>query len=280
MSNLNVQPLNPGQVVSQRNLSVVIPMYRTSRFLKKLWEQLNLYLPANTEVIFVDDDCPERSGDAVALLPEGLKRLVVKISPNAGQHAAVLTGIRHAGGSDIAVMDADLQDSPLALAELLDAYYQRDFDAVCAQRRGDYAEFDRRITAKGYRHLIWMLSAGRVPKDASMFLVMGRAAALRVLDLNDPLVPLVPALARTGARVTALPIERPRREVGISAYSGSMRAAIAVRGILTMTPAFPHLRRRNQTRWQKVPRTNAVEPSAHADCETNDIDRQAMESKL
>jgi polyisoprenyl-phosphate glycosyltransferase len=249
-------------------LSVVVPMYLTSQFLNKLWEQLNLHLPADTEVVFVDDACPEGSGNAVALLPDGLKRLVVKVTPNAGQHAAVLTGIRYAHGSDIAVMDADLQDSPLALAELLDAHRQSDFDATCAQRRGEYAKFGRRLTAKGYRHLIWLLSAGRVPKDASMFLVMRRAAALRVLDLNDPYVPLVPALARTGARIAALPIERPRREAGTSAYSGSMRADIALRGILTMTPAFHELRRRNQTRWQNVLRTTLVEPSSHPDRES------------
>lgn len=245
-------------------LSVVVPMYRTCRFLEELWDQLNLHLPPNTEVIFVDDDCPERSGDAIALLPERMRRLVVKISPNGGQHAAVLTGMRHASGSDVAVMDADLQDSPSALLQLLTSHREGNLDAVCAQRRGDYAEIGRRMTAKGYRRMIWMLSAGRVPNDASMFLVMRRAAALRVLDLDDPFVPLVPALARTGARLAAVPIERRRRDAGMSAYSGSMRAAVAARGLLTMTPAFHPLRRINQARWQREGRTIHIEPAASA----------------
>jgi polyisoprenyl-phosphate glycosyltransferase len=242
-------------------LSVVIPMFRTSAFLHELWEQLNLHLPADTEIVFVDDACPEGSGDSVADLSAGLRRLVVKISPNGGQHAAVLTGLRYATGSFVAVMDADLQDSPRALALLLAAHRSQEVDAVCAQRRGQYADLGRRLTAKCYRRAATLLSRGRIPIDASMFVVMRSDAALRVLELDDPYVPLVPALARCRARMIALPVERERRPTGTSGYSGTMRANVAARGLLTMTPTFRLLRRSNHARQRRRPRTVLVERS-------------------
>jgi polyisoprenyl-phosphate glycosyltransferase len=247
---MNASPSDWHVPASRPRVSVVIPMYRTSAFLGELWEELNACLPPDTEIVFVDDGCPERSADLVCALPVGLDRVVVRISPNGGQHAAVLTGLRHTSGTSIAVMDADLQDTPAALIALVAEHDRGNVDAVCAKRRGRYVELGRRLTAKAYRRTIWTLSMGRIPIDASMFLVMTRDAAQRVLQLDDPFVPLVPALARTGSRIAALPVERQPRAGGASAYSGRMRAAVAARGLLTMTPAFhalSHVNRKRQT---------------------------------
>ena len=93
-------------------LSLVIPMYRSAATLTALLQRLSATVPGS-EVVFVDDACPERSADHVAAIScHDLEIVIVRVVPNVGQQAAVQIGALHATGNIIVVMDADLQDAP------------------------------------------------------------------------------------------------------------------------------------------------------------------------
>jgi len=229
------------------DLSVVVPMHRTARHLPELLQRLDAAVPG-AEVVLVDDACPERSADLADTLPShSLRVTVVRLSVNLGQHAAVHQGLARANGARVAVMDADLQDAPEALPQLLAALDDDPaLSAVCAARSGDYASPGRQSTARCYRWTARVLSRGRIPKGAGMFLVARRPAIEAVRSLDDPFAPLVPSLAAAGQVMHAVPVRRDVRDDGASGHRGSDRLRIALRGLAVLTPLRPVLARRHR----------------------------------
>jgi glycosyltransferase involved in cell wall biosynthesis len=228
-------------------LSVVLPLYRTRASVPELVDRL---LPAvaslglRAELVFVDDACPERSHEAARSHPAPDANVVIlRHDRNRGQHAAVLSGLGAATGGMVATMDADLQDAPEDLPRLVERLLATGCDAVAAGRRGRYEKVSRRLTARLFRWSVSRLTAGRIPGDAAMFLVMTSAARDRVLGLGDPGVHLVAALGRVGARMESVPVERRRRAQGDSSYPSWRRAAVAARALLVLTPLYPVVRR-------------------------------------
>lgn len=228
-------------------VSVVVPMYRTAAHLPELLRRLDEAVPG-AEVVLVDDRCPEGSADLAAGLDTRSLHLVIRrLSANIGQHGAVHVGLAAATAPVVAVMDADLQDRPEALPALLAALAAHpEADAVCAARAGQYEGLGRRCTARGYRATARVLSGGRIPRGAGMFLVARRSAVDAVRALDDPLAPLVPALAAARCRLLAQPVPRDPRADGDGAHLSRQRLLIALRGLALLTPARHLLARRHR----------------------------------
>jgi glycosyltransferase involved in cell wall biosynthesis len=243
-------------------LSVVLPMHNTRAHVTELLDRLVASCPPGTELVCVDDGCPQRSADAVRAWAEEASTPVrlLRLTPGVGQHAALMIGLAHTTGDRAAVMDADLQDAPEDVATLLDTLAAEEpagVDLVAAGRRGDYEAGGRQRTARWYRRAVTLLSRGRVPADAGMFSAMTGDARDRILDIDDPVAPLVPLAARAGVRMRTVPVERRARPDGPSSTSSTRRARIAWRGIVTLLPIYPLVRRRRFRRWPRP--TVAVE---------------------
>ena len=226
-------------------LSVVLPLYRTGQFVPELVDRLAVALAAvgGVELVFVDDGCPEASYRQVPARSAGaLSVVVLRHDRNRGQIAAVRTGLRRATGSFVAVMDTDLQDAPEDLPVLLDELVRSGGDAVAAGRRGDYEARGRMLTGRLYRRAVHVLSRGIVPPDAGLFMVMRGEIARRVVSLGEGSVHPVPALARLGARIATVAVDRRPRPDGSSSYGAGGRLTVAVRNLLVLTPAYPVLR--------------------------------------
>ncbi|MEL6524897.1 MAG: glycosyltransferase family 2 protein [Chloroflexota bacterium] len=115
------------------SISVVIPVYRGALTISELAEQLDEALPTITdtyEVIMVEDRGGDDSWEVIQTLSEKYTRLRgIKLMRNAGQHAALLCGIRSAQYEVVVTMDDDLQHPPSQIAPLL-AKLQEGHDVV------------------------------------------------------------------------------------------------------------------------------------------------------
>jgi glycosyltransferase involved in cell wall biosynthesis len=209
----------------------------------ELIDRLTRACPTDTELVFVDDSCPEGSGQEVLRRWSHVPGRLVLLHQQVGQQAAVQTGLRASRGRLVVVMDADLQDAPEDVPVLLAALAGADVDMVCAGRRGNYSAAGRERTARAYRRLVRLLSRGQVPADAGMFSVLSRAGVDRVIALADHGAPLVPCAARAGLRIASIPVTRRARPSGRSATTSWHRVSIAARGLATVTPLHPILRR-------------------------------------
>src|SRR5215831_5231568 len=149
-------------------LSIVIPVYNECDVLPALLTALRHTLASrqNYEVIFVDDGSSDGSSDMLRQLAAADSHLkVLFFSRNFGHQAAITAGIDFASGDAVAVMDADLQDPPDLLLQMLDLLNQG-YDVVSAQRLTREGEsFMKRRTAKIFYWLMRKMVDSRVQEE-------------------------------------------------------------------------------------------------------------------
>lgn len=209
------------------SISFVIPTYRTADTLPELIDQIDAVAPTfahRHSIVVIDDACPERSGQAVA---GRAGTTVHRFETNRGQRAAVLAGLARADADVACVLDADLQDDPVAVRQLVAELEASGADVVCAGRRGAYESTIRRTQAWIFRRLRWVMSRGRIPPDAGVFHVATAGAVRGMLVVASPGDDPPVAYARSGARIVSIPVERRPRPTGTSSYSAVDRLRMA-----------------------------------------------------
>ena len=207
-------------------ISVVVPVFRNRDTVAELFARVAAVLDAQSvpfELIFVDDSSPDDSFAVLSRLAAADERVIVaRLATNVGQHAAVVEGLYLAQGARVLVMDADLQDRPESIPELMGP---AGFHAVFAGRRGRYESTSRLLTSRLFKRTLALLTG--VPADAGLFVLLSREMVDRLLGMprRDPYV--VAMIGCTGMPVTSVPIEREPRPHGRSAYTlrGRVRAA-------------------------------------------------------
>jgi glycosyltransferase involved in cell wall biosynthesis len=213
-------------------ISVVVPVYRNADTLRELHGRLCKALEGagvSFEILFVDDACPAGSlGILHDLVRRDPRVAVLALASNVGQHRAVLAGLGHARGEKVVVLDADLQDPPEAIPDLLNKLHEG-YGAVFAGRRGRYESPARLLTSRLFK---WLLhKASGVPADAGLFVAMNREMVDRLLAYDEPRPFLVAQMGFTGLPLASIPVERTPRPGGESAYSFRARLLIGVRAL-------------------------------------------------
>jgi dolichol-phosphate mannosyltransferase len=182
------------------------------------------------EVVVVDDG----SRDTTPALLEKARRdwpqlRLVRLRANAGHQAALSAGLQRARGSWVATIDADLQDPPETLADMLTEADTAGVDVVYGVRsdRSSDSHF-KRFTAGLYYRMIRRLVGHHVPSDAGDFRLMSRAtvdAVNRLPEQNRVLRLVVPALGFPSAQV---PYVRDERAAGTTKYPLSRMIRLTV----------------------------------------------------
>ncbi len=204
-------------------LSVVVPMYDEEAVLGLFTARLRPVLDGLREpyeVLVVDDG--SRDATPVLLLREQREwpqLRVVRLRANAGHQAALSAGLARARGAWVATLDADLQDPPEVVAQMLASARAADADVAYGVRtdRTTDSAF-KRLTARAYYRLMRSLVGGHVTSDAGDFRLMSRATvdAINSLPQHHRVLRLVvPAL---GFPSVAVPYRREARAAGRTKY--------------------------------------------------------------
>lgn len=182
------------------------------------------------EVVVVDDG----SRDTTPALLEKVRRdwpqlRVIRLRANSGHQAALSAGLQRAHGAWVATIDADLQDPPETLAEMLAEAENAGVDVVYGVRsdRSSDSAF-KRWTAAAYYRMIRRLVGHHVPSDAGDFRLMSRAtvdAVNRLPEQNRVLRLVVPALGFPSGQV---PYVRDERAAGATKYPLSRMIRLSV----------------------------------------------------
>ncbi|MFG1658947.1 glycosyltransferase family 2 protein [Micromonospora chersina] len=226
----------------QPALSVVVPMFNEEAVLPLLAVRLRGVLDGlgeTYEVVAVDDGSTDGTGAALAALRVGWPELrVLRLRRNSGHQAALHAGLLRARGAYVASIDADLQDPPEVIVELLRRARADALDVVYAVRadRSRDTRF-KRWTAGGYYRLVRRLVGEQVPAQAGDFRLLSRAVveALRELPERNPVLRLVvPWLGFPSGEVT---YERQERAAGRTKYPLSRMAGLAAESVTSFSAA-------------------------------------------
>ncbi|HEU6450985.1 MAG TPA: glycosyltransferase family 2 protein [Gemmatimonadaceae bacterium] len=223
-------------------LSAVVPVYNEEGSLGELHRRVTAVLESLElpyELILVDDGSRDRTPGIIAELCADDPRVrAVHFSRNFGHQAALAAGLQHASGRGVVVLDADLQDPPELIPELV-ARWREGHQVVYAQRRRREREgVVKRGAAFLFYRALKRITRFEIPADTGDFCLMDRAVVDLLNSMPERNRYVRGLRAWVGFRQTAVPFDRPPRYAGEPKYTFAGSFGLAVNGILALSK-FP-----------------------------------------
>ena len=224
-------------------LSIVIPCYNEEDSIPLLVEQLVPVLERETggswNLVLVDDGSRDRTAEIIWTLHARDPRMQgVRLSRNFGHQPAVWTGIRHARGGCIGVIDCDLQDPPEVLMQLYAKVSREGYD-VCAGVRGrrEEAPWWLGLAYKAFYRLMNLLAEHDYTRDSGDFCVFNRRVHAVLCRLEETAAVHRGLRSWVGFRQTTVSYSRPPRARGKSKYNLVRLFWLAVNNMVNFSTA-------------------------------------------
>ena len=210
-------PAAPGEP-RMDEITVIVPCFDEAEVLPAFHARLAAVmqsLPVRWSVLYVDDG----SRDATAVVIAGLvarhdEASGLGLSRNFGKEAAMTAGLDHAPGDAVVIIDADLQDPPEVIPDLV-AAWRAGADVAFAQRRVRHGEtWVKRSTASVFYRLMARVGRVRMPQDTGDFRLMSRRAVDALNRLREHHRFMKGLFAWIGFNQVAVPYDRAPRFAG------------------------------------------------------------------
>ncbi|WP_246688512.1 MULTISPECIES: glycosyltransferase family 2 protein [unclassified Mesorhizobium] len=219
--------------------SLVIPIFNEEAVLPLLVRRITALLDkfdAGAEAIFVDDGSQDTSVIFLRGMAATDQRFrLIELSRNFGHQIAITAGMDAAAGEAVIVMDADLQDPPEVVLDLV-AKWKEGYEIVYARRTKREGEtlFKRASASLFYRALEQMTSV-TIPRDVGDFRLVGRKAleTFRQMPERDRFVRGM--FGWMGFKQTAVSFDRPERAAGETKYPFWKMVRLAVHGVISFS---------------------------------------------
>lgn len=220
-------------------LSVVVPIYNEEQNLDYLFERLISALDSlnlKYEIVCVNDGSKDNS---LKYLVEHHHRnpdiKVVDLSRNFGKEIALSAGLDYALGSAIVPIDADLQDPPELIAELV-AKWREGYDVVYATRRLREGEsWLKRFTANAFYQTITRMTPVPIPKNTGDFRLLDRCVVNALKQLPERNRFMKGLFAWVGFKQTSIMYDRPQRYKGVTKWNYWKLWNFAIDGITSFS---------------------------------------------
>jgi len=221
-------------------ISLVVPCYNEITVLRQTHTALAaaaIRWGEPAEIVFVDDGSTDGTWGLICELAAADPRVGgVRLSRNFGQQRAIGAGLERARGDAVIVLDADLQDPPELIAEMLNAW-RSGHDVVIAQRQRRLGEsWVRRTLTNGFYALLTRLAAIPLLRDAGDFALLDARVVRAMLDCPEQAVFWRGLRGWTGFRQTVVQFDRPPRAAGKSKYTWRKLLRLAGDGLLSFSP--------------------------------------------
>ena len=223
------------------SLTVVVPAYNEAAVLETFHARLSRVLdalPLEGRVLYVDDGSADGTWDIIASLSAGDGRVgALKLSRNFGKEAAMTAGLDEADGDAVVVIDADLQDPPELIPDLVEQW-RAGYDVVYATRSARAGETGfKRFTSAAFYRTMEKLSDTAVPRDTGDFRLLSRRALDALRQLRERQRFMKGLFAWIGYRQTAVRYQRDPRHAGKTKWNYWRLAQLAVEGITSFSTA-------------------------------------------
>lgn len=226
-----------------RNLiSIVLPVYNEEAGIVKTIEVLENFVekqPQDFELLFIDDGSTDTSVSLIkAMQQKYLNIKLIKFSRNFGHQLAISAGIRYTMGDAVVVMDADLQDPPSVIPEMIKEW-KKGAQVVYGKRKSRAGEtWFKKISASLFYRFLQKIASINIPLDTGDFRLMDRRVIkeLRKMNETDPFVRGL--VSWVGFKQTSVEYERKERIAGSSKYPLKKMVNLALSGITSFSD-FP-----------------------------------------
>ena len=223
-----------------KKISIIIPAYNEEESLPFLYERLEKLMDSITnyefEILFINDGSKDNTLNLIKEYREKDSRIsYVDFSRNFGKEIGMIAGLDYATGDAVIFMDADLQDPPELIPEMI-KYWEEGYDDVYAQRRTRAGEtFLKKFTSKMYYKVLQTLTSVPIQKDTGDFRLLDRRCVnalkkLRETDRNSKSM-----FSWIGYKKKAVLYDRDPRVAGKTKWNYKKLVNLAIDGITSFT---------------------------------------------
>jgi polyisoprenyl-phosphate glycosyltransferase len=219
--------------------SIVVPIYNEAENINELYRRVSQVmnqLALTGELILVNDGSHDRSLMLMQELHQNDRRVCyVSLARNFGHQIAVTAGLQYARGKAVLILDADLQDPPELLPDMLKLWRQG-YDVIYAQRIQRHQEsWFKRCCAYCFYRVLQQLADVDIPTDTGDFCLLDRKVVDTLNAMPERVRYLRGLRSWVGFRHTAIPFERDPRHAGEVKYTFRKSLRLAINGIVSFS---------------------------------------------
>ena len=224
-----------------KKISLVIPMYYEEEVANECYEKVSSVLKKledkyDYEIIFVNDGSKDKTLEILEeIAKKDEKAKIISFSRNFGHQAAVTAGLKEVTGDAIVIIDADLQDPPELIPEMLELWEQGN-EVIYGKRKTRKGESAfKLLTAKMFYKTLNALSDVEIPKDTGDFRLVDRKVVDVINSLPEHNKFLRGLFSWVGFKQKAYEYERQERYAGKTKYPLKKMLKLASDGIISFS---------------------------------------------
>lgn len=221
-----------------KTVSIVIPMYYEEEVARECYEKVSNVLKSlkdkyDYEIIFVNDGSKDKTLEILEnIAKDDKKAKIISFSRNFGHQAAVTAGLKEVSGDAIVIIDADLQDPPELIPQMLELWEQGN-EVIYGKRKTRKGESAfKLLTAKMFYKTLNALSDVEIPKDTGDFRLVDRKVVDVINSLPEHNKFLRGLFSWVGYKQKAFEYERQERFAGKTKYPLKKMLKLASDGII------------------------------------------------
>ncbi len=223
-----------------KKISIIIPAYNEEDSLPYLYERLTKLIDDiknyEFEILFVNDGSKDKTLEIIKEYRKKDNRFAyVNLSRNFGKEIAMIAGLDYAKGDAVVFMDADLQDPPELLPELI-KYWEEGYDDVYARRKTrDGETFLKKFTSKMYYRVLQKLTNIQIQKDTGDFRLLDRRCVNALKKLRESQRCSKSMFSWIGYKKKEVLFDREPRVAGKTKWNYKKLIDLAIDGITSFT---------------------------------------------
>lgn len=243
-SNLQTSNLNK---IEKKILSIVVPCYNEELVLDEFYIQTTAIIKQiqndimpnlEYEFIFVDDGSRDNTAEKVKELHEKDNAVhLVKFSRNFGKEAAILAGFKHANGDMVVLMDADLQDPPSLISQMVKSYLDG-YKIVYSKRKDRVGEgYVKSKFSEAFYQIFNRISGVKIESGVRDYRLMDKSVVDELLKMNEYHRFSKSMFAWVGFKKKCLEFDHEPRVAGETSWSFKKLFNYAVEGFVSFSTA-------------------------------------------
>lgn len=223
-----------------KKITILVPAYNEEDALPLLYERVNKIMNKmknyDFELLFVNDGSKDNTLNEIKKLREQDKRIsYVDFSRNFGKEIGMIAGLDYATGDCVIIMDADLQDPPELIPQMVELWEQG-YDDVYAQRKSRKGEtWLKKITSKMYYKVLQSLTRVPIQKDTGDFRLLDRRCVNALKKMRETSRCSKSMFSWIGYNKKAILYDRDPRVAGKTKWNYMKLIDLAIDGITAFT---------------------------------------------
>jgi glycosyltransferase involved in cell wall biosynthesis len=226
----------------KKHITILIPAYNEEAVLAQLYERLDALAGGHKryefEFLFVNDGSRDNTLSIIQAYAKADSRIsYISLSRNFGKEVAMIAGLDHAKGDATVIIDADLQDPPELIPEMI-AYWEKGYDDVYARRTSRAGEtWFKKYTSKTFYRLLQRMTHITIQQDTGDFRLLDKRCVGALTELRESQRYTKGMFSWIGFKKKEIAYSRDPRAAGATKWNYWKLLDLGIEGITSFTTA-------------------------------------------